>query len=48
MVHMGLVMVAWGVGVCSGALLVGMWGHSVISGLMFLVVGKVCEAGGVR
>ena len=45
---MGLIMVAWVGGVSSGALLVGMWGHSVIAGLMFLVVGQLCEAGGVR
>jgi len=31
-----------------GVVLVGMWGHSVISGLMFMVVGLVCEVSGVR
>lgn len=48
---MGLLVLLWGAGVCSGprgALLVGMWGHSVISGLMFLVIGLLCEVSGAR
>jgi hypothetical protein len=45
---MGLIMVAWAGGVSCGALLVGMWGHSVIAGLMLLVLGQLCEAAGVR
>ena len=45
---MGLLVLLWWSGVSCGVLLVGMWGHSVVSGLMFLVVGLLCEVSGVR
>ena len=45
---MGLLMLLWCAGLSSAVLLVGMWGHSVISGLMFLVVGLMCEVSGAR
>jgi len=47
-VHMGALVVLGVIGVPVSALLVGMWGHSVVSGLMFLVVGLLCEVSGVR
>ena len=46
--HMGLLVLLWGAGVSCGVLLVGMWGHSVVSGLLFLVIGLLCEVSGVR
>ncbi len=40
--------VLWAVGVAEPVVGVGMWGHSLVAGWMFLVVGTVCERAGNR
>ena len=47
-VHMGMLVGLSLLGVSAGILLVGMWGHSIIAGVMFLVIGLLCELSGVR
>ena len=45
---MSVAALLWLLGVSNGVLVVAMWGHSVVSGLMFAVVGALCELAGTR
>lgn len=45
---MSVALLLWLLGISAGVLVVAMWGHSLVAGLMFAVVGALCELAGTR